>query len=71
MSAFNAGSNKSVTLKLDEPKPVKITLPIPSGVSKQNLVIVHKHSDGTTEEIEPTIEGDKVTFVLTSFSDFM
>ncbi len=51
--------------------PVKIILPIPKGVQKQNLVILHKHENGNVERIVPKVEGDSISFVVTSFSEFL
>ena len=55
--------------------PVKITLPVPSSINPQFLVILHYHADGSMEELMPYIysEGGQfyAEFVLTSFSDFV
>ncbi len=58
--------------------PVRITMPVPAGVNPEFLVILHYHADGTREEIGPAQynisgNGDKlfVSFVVTSFSDFV
>ena len=54
--------------------PVQITLPVPSTINPNFLVILHYHMDGSHEEIWPHItevNGQTyATFVLTSFSDF-
>jgi hypothetical protein len=58
--------------------PVQVTLPIPSGIDRTKLVILHYSSDGTVAE---TLQGDDlqitgdssqyyVSFVLDHFSDF-
>lgn len=56
--------------------PVKITLPIPSNINPSFLAILHYHQDGSVEEVWTHCyqdENDKwfVSFVLTSFSDFV
>ena len=58
--------------------PVKITMPVPAGVNPDFLVILHYHADGSFEEVGPdryniSGNGDKlfVSFVVTSFSDFV
>ena len=55
--------------------PVKITLPVPSSIHPQFLVIFHYHADGSHEIIHPYVyrDGSKwyADFVLTSFSDFV
>lgn len=55
--------------------PVKITLPVPSTINPQFLVILHYHANGRMEEVVPHIyhEGNQIfaEFVLTSFSDFV
>ena len=58
--------------------PVRITMPVPAGVNPAFLVILHYHADGSYEEVGPTQynisgNGDKlyVSFVVTSFSDFV
>jgi len=56
--------------------PVKITMPVPTGINPDFLVLLHFHADGTYEEITlPHIFEDEsgnpwVSFVVTSFSDF-
>ena len=58
--------------------PVKITLPIPANINPAFLVILHYHANGTVEEISMADlhiinrGGENyVSFVLTSFSDFI
>lgn len=64
----DGGGNKKLEI------PVKITLPVPSTINAAFLVILHKHANGTVEQVSPTItrEGSQnyATFVVTSFSDF-
>lgn len=51
--------------------PVLITMPVPSGIHPNKLIIVHIKHDGTTETIEPRINGDgTVSFAVTDFSTF-
>lgn len=54
--------------------PVKITLPVPANISPSFLVILHRHQDGSYEELHPYIfqqDGQVyASFVITSFSDF-
>lgn len=52
--------------------PVRITMPIPTGVSESRLSILHYHADGTYETIFPIQYNDDgtVSFTLTSFSTF-
>ena len=51
--------------------PVRITMPIPEGVSEQDLQILHYHNDGSYETIWPYISGKTASFTLTSFSTFI
>lgn len=52
--------------------PVQITMPIPTGVFAERLVILHYHQDGSYETIWPSINGDgTATFTVTSFSTFV
>lgn len=53
--------------------PVTITMPIPAGVEKENLVILHYHGDATTPAvIVPTVNDDgTMTFVVDGFSTFV
>ena len=63
---------------VDNPKdlkvPVEITLPVPSNINPDFLVVLHYHVDGTFEQLRPYIykdgEQSYAKFVLTSFSDF-
>lgn len=54
--------------------PVEITMPIPAGVSTENLVILHYH-DGATEPVIITpvasADGKMMTFVVDGFSTFV
>lgn len=51
--------------------PVRITMPIPTGVSEIRLVILHYHEDGSYETVECQDNFDgTVSFTLTSFSTF-
>lgn len=56
--------------------PVQVTLPIPQGVNPDFLHIVHYHANGgydilSNDELGVSSDGKFVSFVLTSFSDFM
>ncbi|MBQ6999911.1 MAG: dockerin type I repeat-containing protein [Oscillospiraceae bacterium] len=54
--------------------PVLITMPIPKGIDPENMVILHFHADGSMDVIhalDMNIRNGNVTFVLTSFSDFV
>ena len=56
--------------------PIQITMPVPTGVRPERLVILHYHADGSVEEIHPAVSTSAsgevlVTFVLTSFSPFV
>lgn len=59
--------------------PIKLTLPIPAGINPNFLVLMHRHSDGSYEELS---EGSGVyvhqengkwyaTFMVRSFSEFI
>ena len=51
--------------------PVRITMPIPSGISLSNLCILHFHSTGEPELLLPIFNNDGTcTFTVTSFSTF-
>lgn len=55
--------------------PVKITLPLPGYVNPDYLVILHRHADGSYEEVfEPYVREEKgqwlATFMVRSFSTF-
>lgn len=56
--------------------PVKISLPVPAEINPDYLVIIHKHSDGTPEEVFMPYVHQKedgkwyADFVVRSFSDF-
>lgn len=53
--------------------PVTITMPIPTGVAKENLVILHYHGDATEPEVlVPTVNADgTMTFIVDGFSTFV
>lgn len=53
--------------------PVAITMPIPAGVEKENLVILHYHGTATEPVvIVPTINEDgTMTFIVDGFSTFV
>ena len=55
--------------------PVKITLPVPSTIKPNILVILHCHANGTMEELHPYIYSENgqyyAQFLLTGFSDFI
>ena len=56
--------------------PVKITLPVPSTINPEFLVILHYHAaTGEVEELNPYVYSENgqyyASFVLTSFSDFV
>lgn len=53
--------------------PVTITMPIPAGVEKENLVILHYHGDAETPDvIVPTVNADgTMTFIVGGFSTFV
>lgn len=53
--------------------PVTITMPIPAGVEKENLVILHYHGTATEPVvIVPTINEDgTMTFIVDGFSTFV
>lgn len=69
----------SMTLKnVPDPEnlevPVKVTLPVPSGLDANKLVVIHYKNDGVEDAFVPyTFEQNGkyyVQFVLTGFSDF-
>ena len=59
--------------------PIKLTLPIPEGINPDFLVIMHRHADGTYEELSvisdiiiTQVDGQYyATFMVRSFSDFV
>lgn len=59
--------------KADLDVPVAITMPIPEGVSTENLVILHYHGDAEEPVvIVPTVNEDgTMTFVVGGFSTFV
>ena len=51
--------------------PVLITMPIPKGLTSDNLEIIHCKTDGTYERISPKNNGDgTISFAVTEFSTF-
>ncbi len=52
--------------------PVVVTLPIPKGVNKDNMVILHEVDNGRDEVISPTFtkDGSAVELTLSHFSTF-
>ena len=54
--------------------PVMVTLPVPSGVDTDALVILHELSDGSVDRVEYTLSVENgqtfASFVVTEFSDF-
>ena len=53
--------------------PVTITIPVPTGVAKENLVILHYHGDAKEPAvIVPTVNADgTMTFIVSGFSTFV
>lgn len=52
--------------------PVSVTMPIPQGINAAQLVILHHHADGTTEQAAFHVNNDgTITFTVTSFSTFV
>ena len=52
--------------------PVSVTMPVPTGVSAEKLVLLHYHADGTVETIHPLNNGDgTLTFTVDKFSTFV
>lgn len=76
---YKAGVQLDISLLIDEVAmedlyvPVTITMPIPVGVEKENLVILHYHGDATTPDvIVPTVNADgTMTFIVSGFSTFV
>ena len=54
--------------------PVMVTLPVPSGVDPDALVILHELSDGSVDRVDYTLSVENgqtfASFVVTEFSDF-
>ena len=50
--------------------PAQITMPVPSGISTDNLTLYHEHG-GKVEEVDITVSGDEVTFMTDGFSNFI
>lgn len=52
--------------------PLVITMPVPSGITPANAVVLHYHGGSATPtEIYPSVSGNKISFVVTGFSDFV
>ena len=76
---YKAGVQLDISLLIDEVAmedlyvPVTITMPIPAGVEKENLVILHYHGDATIPDvIVPTVNADgTMTFIVSGFSTFV
>lgn len=52
--------------------PVSVTMPIPQGINAAQLIILHHHADGTTEQAAFHVNNDgTITFTVTSFSTFV
>jgi hypothetical protein len=52
--------------------PVSVTMPIPTGVSAQNLVVLHAHDGNAPEALATSVNADgTVTFTVTGFSTFI
>lgn len=60
------GCSRTDNLKV----PIRITMPIPAGINKNNIQILHYHGDGSYEAIWPSVEGDFLSFTVTRFSIF-
>ena len=76
---YSNGLPLDITLLIDENAqenlrvPVTITMPIPSGVSKEKLVILHYHANSTEPAVlTPVINADDtMTFIVDGFSTFV
>ena len=76
---YKKGVQLDISLLIDENTveelavPVTITMPIPAGVEKENLVILHYHGTATTPDvIVPTVNTDgTMTFIVSGFSTFV
>lgn len=64
--SVSGGGIKSSSLEV----PVYICIPLPKGLTGDNLRLFHIH-DGKTEELEIKVEGGKVGFVTDKFSSFI
>lgn len=52
--------------------PVSVTMPIPEGISADQLLILHYRADGSTEKTAFHVNGDgTITFTVKSFSTFV
>lgn len=77
---YNNYNNLQFEIKLVGPElkehgklavPVLITMPIPKGLTSDNLEIIHCKTDGTYERIIPKNNGDgTISFAVTEFSTF-
>jgi hypothetical protein len=52
--------------------PVTVTMPVPKGLSKEGLVVLHYKNDGTYEVLAPNVNADgTISFTVTHFSTFV
>lgn len=65
MSLTGVGSDASLAV------PVVITLPIPSDVKPERVVVLHYHGSSTPSVIDHVVSGDSIRFTVTGFSDFV
>lgn len=65
MSLTGVGNDSSLDV------PVKITMPVPSGINSNYVRILHYHGSGAPAVIEPKVSGSSMSFTLTGFSDFV
>lgn len=65
MSLTGVGNDASLDV------PVKITMPIPSDINAGSVRILHYHSYGAPDIIEPKVSGRSMSFTVTGFSDFV
>lgn len=66
MTLTGVGSASSLAV------PVVITLPIPSDVKPERVVVLHYHDGSSTPSvIDPVVSGDSIRFTVTGFSDFV
>lgn len=65
MTLTGVGSASSLAV------PVVITLPIPSDVKPERVVVLHYHGSSTPSVIDPVVSGDSIRFTVTGFSDFV
>lgn len=66
MSLTGVGNDASLAV------PVVITLPIPSDVKPERVVVLHYHDGSSTPStIIPVVSGSSIRFTVTGFSDFV